>query len=376
MKHLLTGTAALLMTTSMAAAVGLDRSNQDVTAIFEDGNYAELSFGKVMPSVSGEGLFTGAPYDDVASDFMQVGGSIKMDINPQLSFAIIYDQPFGVDVTYPGSPAATELGGTSAFLESDAFTAIARYKINENFSVHAGVRRETLAGDITLSGLAYGGLNGYNVVLEDSVGTGYVVGAAYEIPAIAFRLAVTYNSAIDHTFGTTETVGGVPVNLLNPLLPATSETEVSTPEAINIDFQTGIAEDTLLFANVRYAKYTQTIVSPQFFNAATGGGSLTDIDDGTSYNVGVGRRFSDEFSASVSVGYEAAGDELVSPLSPTNGNYSLALGGQYTMGDIVLSGGARYTWVGDAMPETADTARADFADNNVLAVGLSVGFRF
>ena len=165
----------------------------------------------------------------------------------------------------------------------------------------------------------------------------------------------------------------------------TGTTTVETPEAINLDFQTGIAEDTLLFANIRYAMYEQTIVSPDFFGGVTTDpttgepGSLTDIDNGTSFSVGIGRRLTEDFSASISVGYEAAGDDdLVSPLSPTTGNVSLALGGPYTMGDVVLSGGARYTWLGDAQPETGtpDTAFASFEDNTALAVGFSVGYRF
>ena len=79
-----------------------------------------------------------------------------MDVNPALSFAVIFDQPYGVDVSYAGSPATTLLGGTAAELNSRAVTAIGRYRINDAFSVHAGVRRQQLDADVTLSGLAYG----------------------------------------------------------------------------------------------------------------------------------------------------------------------------------------------------------------------------
>ncbi|GGL80156.1 OmpP1/FadL family transporter [Wenxinia marina] len=397
MKHLLSSGAALLLTAGAAGAVGLDRSNQDITVLFEDGNYAELSFGRIVPDVTGSDLsppFPGYDYDDVGEDYSQFGAAVKMDIGTQMSFAVIFDQPFGADVLYGGSPAATALGGTEARLDSGAITALGRFRINDAFSVHAGVVRERLDAEITLSGLAYGTpfdptapaptLNGYNVQLEESDAWGYVVGAAYERPDIALRLAVTYHSSMEHEFETTETLGGVPVNVLNPALSATSTTTVNTPEAINIDFQTGIAQDTLLFANVRYAKYEDVIVSPVFFDTAQDGGlrdmdSLTEIESNTSYSVGVGRRFSDAFSASVAVGYEGEGsDDLVSPLSPTNGNYSLQLGAAYTVGDIVLSGGVRYTWLGDAMPETGtpDEARAEFTDNDALSAGLTVGFRF
>ena len=369
MKLKLTTGALLLVSTTAAHAVGLDRSNQDITAIFEDGNYIELSFGSITPSVSGVGEALPNEYDAVALDFTQFSGSLTYQINDRVSMAVIVDQPFGVDILYPGTGTTSELGGTAAELNSVAFTALGRYRINENFSVHGGLRGERIDGNITLSGLAYGPLSGYNVDLASSSGFGYVAGVAYERPDIALRVALTYNSSITHEFDSTETVGGTPV------APITTTT-VETPEAWNLDFQTGIAADTLLFGQIRHAMYSQVIVSPAFFAGATGGSSLTDIDDGTAYTIGVGRRFSDAFSASVSYSWEAEGDMLVSPLSPTNGNQALTIGGQYTMGDMVLSGGIRYTRLGDATPETRGEARANFADNDVIGVGLSIGYNF
>ena len=377
-KNGLTAGAAVLLTTSMAGAVGLDRSNQDITAIFETGNYAELSFGYVTPNLTGVDVL-GNSIDNVGNAFSQLGGSIKMDVNDQMSFAFIIDQPVGADVTYGGAALTTMLGGTEAILTSTAFTALGRYKINENFSVHGGLRYQTLEADITLSGLAYinpligpgSGLSGYNVDLQNGSGTGYVIGAAYERPDIALRVALTYHSEIENEFDAAESLRGATV--------AVGTTTVSSPEAWNLDFQTGIAANTLVFGQIRHAVYSQTILTPDFFGSATGGASITDIEDGTSYTIGVGRKFSDAFSGSISLGYEAEGsDDLVSPLSPTNGLMSVSVGGQYTMDNLVFSGGVRYSMLGDARPETGtpDEARAQFTDGDALSVGLSVGFRF
>jgi len=370
MKVLAVSGAALIAMTGHVHAVGLDRSNQNIGAIFADGNAVELSFGYAMPNITGADLpeFGGASYDGVAEAFSQLGASFKFQLTPEISAALIFDQPFGVDILYPGSPAATMLGGTEARLDSQALTAVGRYELNENFSLHAGVRGEQLTGDITLAGQAYGGIN-YNVELETSTGFGYLVGAAYERPEIAMRLAVTYFSSITHEFNSIETFNGAVVNPGSP-------TEVETPDAINIDFQTGIAPDTLLFGQIRHARYSRTIVAPDFF-AGNIGTSLTDIDDGTAFSLGVGRRFTDEFSASLSMGYEAPGDVLVSPLSPTNGNVSVGVGAEYQLTEAFsIGGGVRYTVFGTAQPETSDTARAEFADNDAVAVGLQVGYSF
>jgi long-chain fatty acid transport protein len=219
-------TAALLLCGTSISALGLDRSNQDITAIFETGNYAELSFGYVMPNLTGTDVL-GNSIDNVGSAFSQLSGAVKMDLNDQMSFGLIIDTPYGVDVTYGGSPASTMLGGTEAILNSTAFTAIGRYKFNENFSAHAGLRYQTLDADITLSGLAYGALNGYNVLMTNGSGTGYVAGVAYERPDIALRVALTYNSAITNSFDTTETLNGAPLGV--------STTDVESPEAWNLD---------------------------------------------------------------------------------------------------------------------------------------------
>jgi len=208
-------------------------------------------------------------------------------------------------------------------------------------------------------------------VLTNGSGSGWLAGVAYERPAIALRVALTYFSPIDNEFDTAESLAGAPRGV--------GSTIVTSPEAFNLDCQTGIAANTLLFANVRYARYEDTILSPNFFGVATGGASITDIDNSYGVNIGIGRKFSDSFSGSIAFGYEPEGDDdLVSPLSPTNGSRSISIGGQYTVGDIVLSGGVRYTMLGDARPETGtpDVARATFADNDALAVGFSIGFRF
>ncbi len=379
MNKFFTAGACLLMTTSMAGAVGLDRSNQNIGVIFEDtgatGSYVELSYGFVMPDVDGtdEAAFGSQDSGNVANDYSQFGLGFKHQYTDQFSAALIFDQPYGADTEYPvgGSVA---LGGTSATLDANTVSAIGRYEMGNGFSVHGGLRVQTLSADIALGGAAYGapppaGLNGYTVSLDDDTAAGYLVGAAYERPDIALRVALTYFSEIDHTFDTQENI--VP--------GATTQTDVTTPQAVNLDFQTGVAAGTLVFGNIRWVDYDEVIVSPAGFAVATGGDSLTAIDSDYSYNIGVGRQITDNFAASLALGYEASGDDLVSPLAPTNGNYSVSLGGAYTLDNgIELSGGIRYVKLGDAQPETGtpDTARASFEDNNAVAIGLKVAYAF
>lgn len=359
MKNVMTAGAALLLTTSMAQAVGLDRSGQPVGIIFEEGSYAELSFGYITPEISGDSITTATtPIDNVAESYGQLGLGYKRDINDQWSFALILDEPYGADIDYPSDTAAP-LTPTAAELNSIALTGLARYKFDDNFSLHAGVRAQRIDADITLPGA------GTTVELDESIAYGYAIGGAYERPEIALRIALTYFSEIEHEFDAT--VAGA----------VESETDVTTPQAVNLDFQTGIAADTLLFGSVRWAEYSTVIVQPTPLPV-----SITDIEDGYTVTLGVGRRFSDAFSASVSATVDTEGeDDLVSPLAPTNGSYSIGLGGQYQVNDnVTISGGIRYVVIGDARPEldvpAVDTPYAEFEDNSAVAVGFKIGYSF
>ncbi len=381
MNKFLGATAALLLTTTTASAVGLDRSGQSIAPIFEAGNYFELTYGRIMPDVSGTdrpiGPFPGGnDSGNVTEDYSQIGGAFKYDFNSNVSMSLIVDQPYGSDVSYPVG-GSVNLGGTRAIVDSSAISLIGRYKLDNGVSFHGGLRYQEISADVNLQGFAYGGLNGYQATFGTDGATGYLVGAAYEKPEIALRVSLTYLSSIDHDLPTNEQLAGV-----TPAGGVNSTTRVTTPEAWNLEFQSGVAANTLVFGSIRYVQYEQTRVEPQIFDAVqplTRPNSLTEIENGTSYALGVGRKFSDQLSGSFSVGYEAPKDDLVSPLSPTNGNYSAGIGIAYKINDqVTISGGARYIWLGDAMPETGtpDVARADFTGNDAVAIGMKIAYHF
>ena len=251
-----------------------------------------------------------------------IGGAYKTDINEKLSFAVIYDEPWGVDVDYPASGGSFLLNGTQAEANSRAITSLLRYKLNDRFSVHGGLRYQEVDGDITLAGGAYSSLSGYNVKVNRDGAFGWVAGVAYEIPDIALRFALTYQSEITHNFDLTESM---PAALGGATLNTTTETK--TPQSVNLDFQTGIAQDTLLFGGIRWVEHSKTDLNVL---AAIGGRDLIDLDDSISYTIGVGRKFNENWSGSLAYVYEDVdGDNLVSPLAPYHGLQAIRLGVQY-----------------------------------------------
>ncbi|MBE0413464.1 MAG: hypothetical protein IBX59_07515, partial [Yoonia sp.] len=148
MKRTIAAGAVLLMTTSLAIAGGLDRSGQSIGAIFEDGTYVELSFGYVMPDVSG--VVTAAPgvgSGNIGVDYGQFGAAVKRDLTKQLSYALIIDQPYGANVAYDDSQPGYPLAGSKAEFRSTGISVLGRYKFDENFSVHGGLRAVTIDAD-------------------------------------------------------------------------------------------------------------------------------------------------------------------------------------------------------------------------------------
>jgi long-chain fatty acid transport protein len=78
----------LLLGTTAAYAGGMDRSGQSITALFEEGTYAEISFGSIDPSVTGTGIDTAvgtttttAASGNVAGSYTQIGLAYKTDLN-------------------------------------------------------------------------------------------------------------------------------------------------------------------------------------------------------------------------------------------------------------------------------------------------------
>ncbi|MBU2358298.1 MAG: hypothetical protein KKB02_05105, partial [Alphaproteobacteria bacterium] len=103
---------------------------------------------------------------------------------------------------------------------------------------------------------------------------------------------------------------------------------------------------------------------------------VTGIDsDSTTYRIGVGRKFNQTFSGFVRVTYEPGNGDDLSRLAPTDGALAYGIGGTYNRGPVKVTGGVEYITLGDGNdgPTTTNTR---FADNDAVAVGVSVGYRF
>ena len=118
--------------------------------------------------------------------------------------------------------------------------------------------------------------------------------------------------------------------------------------------------------------------------AAGGGGSLVSYDnDSTTYTLGLGRKFSDSLSGAVFIAHEASGGGFAGNLGPTDGYTSLGLGLTYTRDNMKITGGVSYAKLGNAktaapaaLGAPAGTTLGEFKDNDLIGVGVKVGFSF
>lgn len=336
---------AFALSASTALAGGLDRSGQSIGFIFETGNVVELSYGSVSPSVSGS--FMTLSSGDVAPTYGIAALSMKSDLNDKLSVGLLMDEPYGAHVSY--ETAGYPLNTTNAKVNSNSITLIGRYKIIDGISAHAGLRSVSADG-------IYDPAGAYASTYSKDSDMGYLVGVAYEKPEIALRVALTYASETE--FALDGTVGDLTATM---------------PKSVNLDFQSGVAANTLVFGSVRWADWTSAHLTDSL------AGVLADYsNDVLTYSIGVGRKFSDSFSGALTLGYEKATGERASNLSPTDGYLSVGLGGTYTRDNMKVTAGVRYVDLGDTVTEAVGNqfTGATFSGNSGIALGLKVSFSF
>ncbi|MGC5198488.1 OmpP1/FadL family transporter, partial [Aphanothece microscopica] len=330
----------------------------------------------------------GTSTGDMAGDYTMMSLAYKRDLSDRLSMGFYLNTPYGANALYTQGPYT----GLTATWESEQIAAVLRYEVQAGLSVYGGARYVRSQAEIAIpdtvirNGLAAAGLAGNvlagNLAANAPLGSlaytadgsrtgdvGYIAGAAYERPDIALRVALTYESEIEHGFRTRETLAAVE-GLFGPF-PVT-QTNIRMPQTLTLDFQSGVAQDTLVFGSIRWAEWSVWEVRPAGFDSVFGD-NVTDFEnDVITYQLGVGRRINESLSVFVRGGYEDAKGGIASRLAPTDGQKSLGVGGTYTVGNAKITGGIEYVDIGGAV----DGSGTRFRGNSALGFGLSVGYRF
>ncbi|MCH2093810.1 MAG: outer membrane protein transport protein [Rhodobacteraceae bacterium] len=419
MRQIIASAGAACLCATIAQAGGIERGANDYGKLFDSGNQFTFSLAHVTPRVSGtysEDALAAAALTGVGAGVTETGSMAESyttmsvaytnDFSEKLTFGLFQNDAYGANASY----TAGFYTGLQADWKSDQLAAILRYQLADRISVLGGlryvqseavitipdqlIRAATLgqaqdaadaaaaaaeAGDLVLAATLTaqatllndiatttpaGGLT-YNAQGEKRGDLGYVLGFAYEIPEIALRVALTWESEVEHNFDSAEQLAGFGVDVTN-------NTRVTMPQSLALDFQTGIAQNTLLFGQVKWTEWSKWEVRTPEYETITGG-AVTGFDNDTiTWQVGVGRRFSEAVSGFAQVTYEKANGGEASRLSPTDGSLSLGIGAQYTNANVKLRGGLQYVKIGDAV--VADGSR--FEGNSAIAAGGSLTLTF
>jgi long-chain fatty acid transport protein len=363
-----------------AAAAGIERVIPSARILFREGAYAEFNLAVVNPTLRGRDAdlsAVGLPLqyegrtNDIFETFSQISLGLRGDITDRLSYALVFDEPWGADTSYgrgtfppqdfAAVPPSFSYEGTLADLRSYAFTTILAYDVMPNVKVFGGLRAQRVEAEAAIPFVGPTlGRPGYTLTTDRDMGWGYMVGAGYSLPEIALNVSLTYYSRIDHTVATTEF--------------GTDETSFGfeTPQAVNLEFQSGVAADTLVFGSVRWVDWSSFVISPPSYVAAVGAPLVAYENDWWTYTLGVGRRFSEQWSGALQASHEPSRGGTLTTLGPVDGRTILGAALTYTAGPLELTGGLSYGWLGS----TRNVLDTDFSDGTVSGLGLRVGYSF
>lgn len=409
--------------TGAASAAGFQRGIADTDILYEPGMFS-ARFG--LTYVSPERGFSSV--EGVSGDYGQYTGSYRLP-SPSIKFgngpfacAGTYIESFAADADYSSLP-----GGAQPASATGSAVQSLRFDSNEwgltcRASYDADIGRFSLLGgvffeDFNFEGTSLGATptgatlpNGLPIRLPISLSVdarsdyeaGYRVGIAYEKPEIALRAQILYRSEVKHDQpeGTgVATVSG-PAFVINPLTGATIQlpsspliptpgtavtsgeaflNQVTSPQSLYVNFQTGIAEDTLLLASFRWTDWsTNRNVTTSYVSAR--GTSLNDSpyywDDGYTVQVGLGRAFNEQISAAIMLGYDSGvstgAETTYTDLYTVSGGVSF----KQNFGEIRVGGLVGYWTDGSQSVDRGAIFNAEVGDDWVYAATASFKLNF
>lgn len=343
------GAALLVAMATQLQAGTIDRSRLPLDLLFESGNVLQFSANMPMPDVSSGPLGgTGTVFES----YLTTGMAFRTELTDDLAFALFFNRPYGANGFYQNGP----LAGYRIDWASEELAAVLVYDVTDNLSVYGGVRAVRSEVNLTLPAAIVPPV-GYALNSGGDTGLGYLLGVSYSIPERGARVSLTYQSAVSHSFDSTE-FGTT----------AFGPTEVELPQSLRFDGEIALSSNTLLFGSATWSDYSNfDVAAPGFTTLVVPGASVIDYqEDSITASIGLGHSLNDDWSIFGIVDWTFADSEPTA-LRPFDGNRSLTLGAIFERGQFRLTGGARYTSFNDATVLGADFS-GDYAITPFLTI--------
>ncbi|KQZ12435.1 long-chain fatty acid transporter [Mesorhizobium sp. Root552] len=357
-KTLLGATALSLAAIGMAQAGGLERGGYNIDLLFDPAPVTgEVSGTYVMPqrklkNVVDTSTANGSPgggnlnflpnsVEESEAYFVPRIG-FKASIGQGIDCMADYSQPWGVH-SNPGLNWAGANNNVETKIESNNYAATCSYKMDAGkgqFRFIGGLFYQEVSGfkERLVQILPPGPLNGMGRLELEGDGVGWRAGAAYEIPDIALRASLVYNSEVD--------LGDISGTLDLSQVPGRPATPIpvfgnqSMPQSVEFKVQSGIAPGWLAFGSIKWVDWSEVgIVS--FCSPAIkalglactyqGAGFTTSLDllyrDGWTVSGGIGHKFNDQWSGAATLTWDRG---TTTGLSSQTDTWTLAAGASYT----------------------------------------------
>ena len=353
--HIRTALAgALLLAGGAAHAGGLERGGYDIDPLFDPTRVTgfvsetfvmpERRLNNVVDTNNADGIGTtgigGGATDGVHESpaYTVPKFGLKLGMGDHVDCLADYSQPWGAHLD-PGTGWMGVNSNIETRIDSNNYAGTCSYRMGfgkGQARLIGGLFYQEVSGfkvrQVAPDGMSIG--NGTGRLDLAGHGVGWRIGAAYEIPEIAFRASLLYNSKVDlgnitGTLDLTEYNGTSVAAFGNQAMPQTLEFKV----------QSGIAKDWLAFGSVKWVDWStfqivafcsQAIMGSQPCTYG-GTGYLTSLDflyrDGWTLSGGLGHKFTDKWSAQASLTWDRG---TTTGLSSRTDIWTLSAGASFT----------------------------------------------
>lgn len=385
MKQTIFAVTALALAVNVQAG-GFENARLDTAFMYDEGHSITLATARKDFSVTGD---TYATNKSAIGDRNATSISAKYQLNEKLSLGLSAYNSGVIHVSYQGagsnnastrnfggSAPLVDLVGPKVNLSSDSLAILARYSLTDNFSATAGVRYDKFkVSDADIFGVALytqvgpaASAQRVSPRLSSASDITPIASIAYEDKALALRVELLYQASSD-----------VSMDSNCGMAPAPCSANKSTggmPDYLTLNFQSGIAEDTLLFGSIHNAKWSNSQLSVRDTEQSSQVGPTSSFKDSTEYSVGLGRKINDSFSVSASYNWEPKGSSTTKSIfTVSNGYRGVSLGARYTLEDLEFSLGYNHTKLGDMLFKGAASDNL-MSNNSVNTIGGRIKVKF
>lgn len=386
-------------------AAAIEKSDQSILPFLESNHYVELSYAELYADVSGrvqnqqqlqqigvQNFSTG----NLVDNYYFTNVAAKFQIHPQLSFGVIYDQPYGVDLNYDYHPQSMlgkqTIESTNLKLKSESISMLVGYQPTLNWNLYTGAVYQQFEGDLDVFGPSYSVMSGYQANFKQSSGHGWLAGLSYQIPEYALKTAITYRSKITHQSTVSESIFDQALNIV----PA-AKTQITTPQSVNLDIQTGLTPKNVLYSNLRWVNWKDFEIQPHQFGAVVDlveqqypdlfkPFNLIDYNnDQWSAKLGLAHAFTDQWVSLTDLSWDSGSGNPASTLNPSDGFYGFGLGALYKFHKQgFVAYGLKYFKFNKAEVKKLDTSNpitqngtlSAVSNNNAFVHGIKIGYHF